>query len=168
MELLIRPAEPGDLAALHALVERAYRGDTARAGWTHEADMLDGERTDAASVAVILTRPDERLLAAFHDGQLVGCVQVTGKPGGRAYLGMLAVEPVTQAGGLGKQIIAAAEACGAEVFGAGVMELCVISRRAELIAYYQRRGYRLTGETRPFPIEVDPPLILAVLEKTLA
>lgn len=167
MNLLIRPAEQDDLPALHALVERAYRGDSARAGWTHEADMLEDERTDAASVAAILTRPDERLLAAFQGDRLVGCVQVTGKPAGRAYLGMLAVEPAIQAGGLGKQIIAAAEACGAELFGARVMELAVISRRTELIAYYERRGYRMTGETRPFPVQVEPPLVLAVLEKPL-
>jgi len=163
----IRPATPADLAQLHPVIERAYRGDSARGGWTHEADILEGQRTSLDDLAEILTRPAERLLVAEEDGRIIGCVQVTDRGDGLAYLGLLCIEPTLQAAGLGRQLIAEAEACAARLFGATTMEMTVIDSRAELIAYYQRRGYRLTGEGRPFPIEVTPPLRLAVLEKPL-
>ena len=31
------------------------------------------------------------------------------------------------------------------------MEMTVITQRRELIAWYERRGYTVTGESRPFP-----------------
>jgi GNAT superfamily N-acetyltransferase len=152
--------------AVQRLVESAYRGDDARAGWTHEADLLDGTRTDAGTLAAIIDDPRERILVAEAEGAIAGCVQLSEKQGGVAYLGLLAVDPKRQAGGLGRQIIAAAEA-EAIAFGARVMELSAIAQRAELIAYYERRGYRRSGEVRPFPILVDPPLQLIVLAKRL-
>lgn len=165
--LTIRPATPADLVHLHPVIERAYRGDSARGGWTHEADILEGQRTSLDDLAEILTRPAERLLVAEEDGRVIGCVQVTDRGDGLAYLGLLCIEPTLQAAGLGRQLIAEAESCAARLFRAKTMEMTVIDSRAELIAYYERRGYRLTGEGRPFPIEVTPPLRLAVLEKPL-
>jgi predicted N-acetyltransferase YhbS len=163
----IRLARPADIAPLHQLVESAYRGDSARAGWTHEADLLDGTRTDSETLAAILDAPAERLLVAERDGDLIGCVQLTDRSDGVAYLGLLAVSPAVQAGGLGRQLIAAAEELARTDFGAGRIEMTVISQRAELIAYYERRGYAATGERRPFPIRTDPPLEFVVLEKRL-
>lgn len=150
---MIRTAVPEDLAPLHALIERAYRGDSAKAGWTHEADLLGGQRTDPEAILEIFDDPAQHLLVA-HDGDaLVGCVVVADR-GGKGYLGMLTVDPARQAGGLGRSLIAAAEHC-ARGFGATRMEMTVIVQRAELIAWYQRRGYALTGERRPFPLD-DP------------
>ncbi|MGA0605846.1 GNAT family N-acetyltransferase [Phenylobacterium sp. VNQ135] len=162
-----RPAAAEDLPMLHRLVESAYRGESARAGWTHEADLLETPRTSAETLARIIARPGEVILLALHGEAVAGCVQVSRVADDRAYLGLLAVDPIRQAGGLGRAIIAAAEAWAVERWGAAVMELSVVSVRAELIAYYERRGYRLTGETRPFPAEVEPPLELAVMEKPL-
>jgi hypothetical protein len=48
------------------------------------------------------------------------------------------------------------------------MEMTVIDSRASLIAWYERRGYGLTGERRPFPVRRDPPISFVVLEKPLA
>lgn len=165
--LTFRPATPADVPALHRLVESAYRGDSARAGWTHEADLIEGPRTSAEALTAIVEDPDQTMLLACDGERLVGCVQVSRAPGATGYFGMLTVDPGLQAGGLGRRLIAAAEAWAADRFGARRMELTVVSVRAELIAYYERRGYRLTGETRPFPVELDPPLALAVMEKTL-
>ncbi len=151
---MIQAATPTDLPALHALVERAYRGDSAKVGWTHEADLLGGQRTDLAALQEMIADPDQHLLLAVADGALVGCVSVARKANGRGYLGLLTVEPDQQAAGLGRRLIAAAEDCG-RGFGAAVMEMTVIASRCELIAYYERRGYALTGERRPFPLE-DP------------
>jgi ribosomal protein S18 acetylase RimI-like enzyme len=149
----IRPATLADLPALHALVERAYRGDAARAGWTHEADLLDGQRIDLAALGEIVADPRQSLLIAFADGALVGCVQVTQKDGALCYLGLLSVEPKLQAAGLGKRLIDVAEREAASRFGADAMEMTVIRQRGELVAYYVRRGYALTGEERPFPLD---------------
>ena len=151
----IREATLADLDALHTLVHRAYRGDTARQGWTHEADLLDGQRTDPVALTEMLTDNDICVLVAEDRGTLIGCVEIADERDGRAYLGMLSVDPKRQAGGLGRRLISAAETYAAETFGARTMEMTVIRQRPELIDYYKRRGYALTGEKRPFPV-ADP------------
>ena len=165
--ILIRPATPVDLVALHALVQRAYRGDAARAGWTHEADLVEGQRIEPEVLAAILDTPNERLLVAERDGVLLGCVQISDRGAGVGYLGLLCVDPLRQAGGLGKDLIAAAEREAATLFGTRRMEMSVIEPRIELIAYYERRGYARTGASLPFPVPTTPPLRLMVLAKPL-
>ena len=147
----IRPATRTDIPALHALIEHAYRGDSARQGWTHEADLLDGQRTDVAALTEIIDDHDQRILVALDGSDIIGCVQITRKENGKSYLGLLSVDPLRQATGFGRQLIAAAEHAVSTLFGAHMVEMTVIKQRAELIAYYQRRGYSPTGEQRPFP-----------------
>lgn len=166
-QIRFRPAQSADVPELHRLVESAYRGDSARAGWTHEADLLEGPRTSAQALMAVVENPREAVLLAFDGEQLAGCVQVSRVAEDVGYFGLLTVAPTRQAGGLGRQLIAAAESWAGGQWGARRMELTVVSVRAELISYYERRGYRLTGEERPFPIEVEPPLRLAVMEKAL-
>lgn len=151
MSQRFRLAEPADIPALHALIESAYRGDAARVGWTHEADLLDGQRTDADALAAMLADPDQRILISAAGGETIGCVAVQAKRPDAAYLGMLTVRPDRQAGGLGRTMIAAAERLAKDSFGASCMEMTVIRQRSDLIAYYERRGYAATGERRPFP-----------------
>lgn len=164
-----RPATLDDVAGLHALIERAYRGETAKAGWTHEADLLFDDRTSAEELSGLIVDP-ERVILSAHEGEvLVGCVQVARAGDGLAYLGMLTVEPSLQAAGLGRRLLAAAEAEAVARFAARRMEMTVIHRRAELIAWYERRGYAPTGESRPFPVAPPrPELAFVVLEKRLA
>lgn len=150
----IEPANESDLEALHALIHRAYRGASAKAGWTHEADLLDGQRTDMAALTGMMASKHDTLLVARDGNALAGCVAVTIKGSELAYIGMVTVDPHRQAGGLGRQLLAAAEGFAGEQ-GANVAEMTVISQRRELIAWYERRGYQLTGETRPFPM-ADP------------
>ena len=171
---MIRRALPGDVARVHALVERAYRGDSARQGWTHEADLLDGQRIDAEAVAAIVADPKQSMLLAQVDETLLGCVVIADSDAGLAYLGMLAVDPARQARGTGRALVAAAQALAHEAFGATRIEMTVIARRTELIDWYVRLGYRATGERRPFPYDdrrfglprtLD--LDFAVLERTI-
>lgn len=164
-----RLAQPADAPAIRALVERAYRGDSARAGWTHEADLLSGERTSLDEVSAIIAAPDKFVVLAEQGSALAGSVTVTDLGDGRCYLGMLAVDPALQAGGIGRSLMAEAETQAMCRFGARVMEMTVIARRAELIAYYERRGYHRTGEIRPFPVEVPEAasFSMAVLERAL-
>lgn len=150
--ILIEPATQRDLPALHSLIESAYRGDSARRGWTHEADLLGGQRTDPAMLEAILADPTQHLLVARASDGLAGCVSVTRLADGAGYLGLLTVDPARQAGGLGRRLIEAAEAL-ARGWGAPRMEMTVIVQRADLIAWYERRGYARTGETRPFPLD---------------
>lgn len=166
-EIAIRLAKAADLPALHAVIESAYRGEQAKAGWTHEADLLEGPRTSLEALEAIVGHPDERLLLV-HDGTaIIGCAQLTRLSPTTAYLGLLTVAPGRQSGGLGKRIMAAAEEEARRHFGSSIMELSVVSQRSELIAYYRRRGYGETGELRPFPVPLDPPFFLAVLRKSL-
>lgn len=166
MSIDIRPALAADLPRLHPVVERAYRGDSARAGWTHEADLVSGERTDLESLRALLDG-DSRLLIACDGEAVLGCVNIASRGDGLAYLGLLCVDPQLQAGGIGRQLVAAAETTAREVFAAAHIEMTVIDRRAELIAWYVRHGYAPSGETRPFPVPLDPPLSMVVLVKPL-
>ena len=169
-----RAATLEDLPTLHRLIERAYRGETAKLGWTNEADLLDGQRTDVDELTGILTDPARIILVGEEAGTMVACVQLVDEGGGRAYLGMLSVEPERQAGGLGRTMIAAAEAEVSARFGARAMRMTVIRQRPELIAWYERRGYALTGETEPFPLSDEraglprrQDLEFVVLEKSM-
>ncbi|MDF7777187.1 GNAT family N-acetyltransferase [Sphingomonas sp. AOB5] len=164
----IRTAIHDDLAALHPVIERAYRGDAARAGWTHESDLIpEGERTDLETLRGLIDDPASRLLIARNGDTVIGCVNVQHRGGGLAYLGLLCVDPQLQAGGLGRQLVEAAECTARDIFGATTMEMTVIEQRAELIAWYVRRGYAVSGERRDFPIPMDPPLFMTVLVKPL-
>jgi len=149
-ELTFRDATEADVTALVELIESAYRGDSSRAGWTTEADILKGRRTDPQGVREVVEGPGSRLLVVERDGALVACCQLEHR-GEAAYFGMFAVRPVLQGAGLGKVIIAEAERTVRESWGAREMHMTVISARAELIAWYERRGYRRTGRLSPFP-----------------
>lgn len=164
--LTITPATLTDAPALKTLLEAAYRGDSARQGWNHEADILDDERTSREELEALLADPAVTILTARDGEILIGCVAVTRKDASLAYLGMLCVLPTLQSAGLGRRLLDAAEAC-ARAQGIAAMEMTVIDSRAALIAWYERRGYTRTGETRPFPVLRDPPITFAVLEKPL-
>src|SRR3712207_1609837 len=128
--LTLRIAGSGDVEAIHALVEGAYRGEGARRGWTHEADLLDGQRIDRATLDAVVADPHQSVILAFAEAVLVGCVQVTDRGDGSAYLGMLSVDPARQGDGIGKALIAAAEDAAVRL-GARRIEMTVIRQRGE-------------------------------------
>ena len=141
------------IEALHRLIESAYRGESAKQGWTHEADLLGGQRTDPDALRSIIASDDQEILLAMNGSELVGCVQLSYVRPGLAYLGLLTVNPKLQSGGLGKVLLSASEQFVRENWQAKSIEMTVIRQRTDLIAYYERRGYVLTGERRPFPLE---------------
>jgi len=147
--LTVRGAVDADVEALLVLVHSAYRGDASRAGWTTEADLLDGARTDADLLRADLADPATTVLVADADG-LVACCAVTRVGEGTASFGTFAVSPDHQGGGLGRRMLAAAEA-RARAEGATTMEMSVLAPRDDLIAWYRRRGYTVTERTRAFP-----------------
>lgn len=145
-----RTAGAADVPALVALIQSAYRGDSSRAGWTTEADILGGQRTDPEAVASVVNDPASRMLVVETDGAVAACCQLENRDG-HAYFGMFAVDPARQGGGLGRQVLAEAERLAREEWGAAEMHMTVISVREDLIAWYVRRGYVRTGRTSPFP-----------------
>jgi ribosomal protein S18 acetylase RimI-like enzyme len=149
-QLAFRNAAPADAPAIVALVESAYRGDASRAGWTTEADLLDGQRVDAAGVEEIIAKPASRVLLGESGGALLACAQIE-KQGDAGYFGMFSVRPGLQGGGIGRRMLAEAEHIARGEWKCTKMEMTVISVRDDLIAWYERRGYRRTGVFKPFP-----------------
>lgn len=172
----LTPAADADLEAVAALVNSAYRGETSRQGWTTEADYLDGQRTDAETLRRQLAEDPNAILLTLRDtadGPLLGTAWLEPATADAWYLGMLTVRPDLQARQLGRAVLAGAEAVAA-ARGARRVVLTVVHIRDTLIAWYQRRGYRLTGETRPFPygdealgVPRRDDLSFVVLEKVL-
>ncbi|MBS0486098.1 MAG: GNAT family N-acetyltransferase [Proteobacteria bacterium] len=148
--LAFRTASVADIPAIVALVESAYRGDASRQGWTTEADLLDGQRVDAAGVEEIIAKPASRVLLGESFDDLVVCAHIE-KQGVACYFGMFSVHPTRQGVGIGKRMLGEAERIARDEWKCTKMEMTVISVRDELIAWYERRGYRRTGVFKPFP-----------------
>ncbi|MFE4664354.1 GNAT family N-acetyltransferase [Streptomyces sp. NPDC056716] len=148
--LKYRDAIDADVNDLVALIESAYRGDSSRTGWTTEADILEGRRIDAEGVLEVIKAPEGGLLAVEREGRVVACCQLEHRDD-HAYFGMFAVSPGLQGAGLGKEIIAEAERRARHLWDAAEMRMTVITARDDLIAWYERRGYRRTGRMTPFP-----------------
>lgn len=169
-----RPATTDDVGAVVALVQVAYRAPAA-SGWTSEAELIGGQRVDAGMLADTLAR-DDTVVVLAHDGdRLLACCELTRPtPAGAAHLGMFAVDPAAQGGGLGGTVLDEAERIARDEWGARTLELEVIAQRVELIGWYERRGYRRTGRVEPFPygderfgIPTRPDLVFEVLAKDL-
>lgn len=148
---LYRRAQPADVTAIVQLVHSAYRGDSSRLGWTTEADLLDGQRTDPAEVSELVVATDKRLILSELSGELVGCVLVKHEPPAVAQIGMFAVRPTLQGRGLGKGLLAEAERAAREDFQASRAEMTVIEQRPDILVWYERLGYQRTGTSEPFP-----------------
>lgn len=170
---LITRATTDDIPALLPLVNSAYRGEASRKGWTTEAGFLEGDlRTDAQDLAQLLGRPDAVILK-YESGEagIAGCVFLEVRQG-RLYLGMLSVDPERQAQGIGKKLLNAAEEHARQV-GCRSVYMRVLSKRSEIIAWYERHGYALTGERMPydappkFGIPTEP-LEFVIMEKMIA
>lgn len=167
----ITTATSKDIPALVLLVNSAYRGEGSKKGWTTEADLLDGIRTDTDALQKLIGDPGAVILKyTGESGILQACVYLHKKEN-QLYLGMLSVSPELQAKGIGKQLLAVS-AGYAKHMGCSSITMTVISIRKELIAWYERHGYRATGETEPFPTSLKfgrprQPLVFIVMEKKI-
>jgi len=170
-KIFIEPITTSAISSVNQLVNSAYRGESSKAGWTTEADLLDGIRTSEESLTAMIELPGgTMLLAKDVEQQLVGCVFLQVQHN-KLYLGMLTVDPQKQGLGIGKKLIQAAEQYGITKKCDKVV-MTVIDVRHELIAWYRKSGYLPTGEIKPFPN--DPafgiprqPLQFVVLEKEI-
>ncbi|HEY5944220.1 MAG TPA: GNAT family N-acetyltransferase [Kofleriaceae bacterium] len=146
----LRFATNADIAAVVTLVESAYRGDSSRAGWTTEAELLDGRRTDADEVRDAIERAHSIIMLAERKGQLHACAHVAIEDDAGSF-GMFAVHPSQQGRGIGKLLLTEAERIVRDDWHLATIRMSVIDLRAELIAFYERRGYVRTGIYKPFP-----------------
>jgi ribosomal protein S18 acetylase RimI-like enzyme len=168
MPFELRVACEGDATEIAALVNGAYRPSPQNAGWTHEANLVAGERTTTEQV-FSLFREQSTILLLCLGPKIVACVHVQGGQSG-AYIGMLATNPTMQAQGLGKQMLRHAEAFATEHFKVSVLKMSVLSSRPELLAFYERRGYVLTGEVEEYPLSagVGQPMVAGIHVLSLA
>ena len=168
----ILPAVTEDIPALVTLLNSAYRGEVSKKGWTTEANLLKGElRTDEATLNKLMNLPEARFLKFVNEkNEIQGCVLLQKKET-KIYLGMLSVSPLIQAKGIGKQLMTAGEMFAKEKACHSIF-MKVISLRHELIAWYERQGYKRTSQTEPFPVDTrfgipTQPLEFIILEKTI-
>jgi predicted N-acetyltransferase YhbS len=166
-------ATAADYPAVIALTNRAYRQASGQTDWKVES-LVGGQRIDLELLRDDLATPGTALLIGRDEaGEHVGHVRLDSSDTGVWYLAMLTIDPDRQDGGLGRVMLTAAEDF-ARAHGAHRIRMSVIHQRSELIAWYQRRGYVLTGETGAFPYG-DPrfgtpmrdDLFFEMLEKSL-
>ncbi|MGW5676484.1 GNAT family N-acetyltransferase [Streptomyces sp. NPDC003860] len=148
--LTFRAAQEEDVPALVALVQSAYRGEESKLGWSSEADLIAGIRIDAEGVRTIIRASDSRLVVVADGSETVSCFHLE-RRGEWAYFGLFAVRPGLQGVGVGRRVIAAAEEMARAEWSAREVRMTVIAQRVELIAWYERCGYRRTGRLSPFP-----------------
>lgn len=163
-----------DIEAIVLLVDSAYRGDVSRQGWTTEADIIEGQRTDACQVRELLEQKNQSIILCEDNNQLLASVHLDRREN-YAYLGMFAVKPGLQGKGTGRVLLAYAEAKVFKEWQCEWLEMTVIKQRKELIAWYERNGYSMGTEERPFPygderfgLPKRDDLVLGVLKKMAA
>jgi ribosomal protein S18 acetylase RimI-like enzyme len=171
MSIQISSATVADIPQMVSLINSAYRGPVARKGWTHEADLIEGnKRTDENELKELLGSSNATFLVARENEKITGTVFLE-QQGNELYLGMLSVDPHQQDKGIGKKLINASEEF-ARAQDCDSIVMSVISVRKELIAWYERLGYTDTGKRKPFP-ENEPfgspkqPLEFIILKKRL-
>jgi len=143
-------ANSNDIPAITSLINRSYRGESSRAGWTTEADLLSGKRIDETRLLQLLNETDSLILIARSDETILATIHAH-REGDSVHFGLFAVEPTQQDRGIGKELLAYAESEAVQKWGVSSAIMEVITHRNELIAYYERRGYRNTGKITPFP-----------------
>ena len=145
----VTKAEIGDVPELNILINSAYRGETSKQGWTTEANLLDGLRIDEETLLEYLNDPKIFILKYTDDnGQLTGSVYLENRLP-KLYIGMFSVSPLLQGKGIGRDLLIAAEQF-AKQLKCSILTMTVISVRRELISWYERRGFKATGEIVPF------------------
>ncbi len=146
---MIEKATINDAAELEALINSGYRGEGSKKGWTTEADLLDGIRTDQEDLKGLISKENAQLLKFTNEqGKIIGCVFLE-QQDNALYLGMLCVSPNLQGGGVGKKLLYKGLEVAKEL-SLPKVKMTVISVRTELIDWYKRHGYVDNGERKPF------------------
>ena len=168
---MISVAGLDDIPEILSNVNKAYRGEDSKKGWTTEAFLIEGDkRTDENDIADLITKENYWILKYTMNGKIVANVNLQ-KNVESLYLGMFSVDPEMQGLGIGKKILAAADEF-AKSKGCSKITMSVISLREDLIARYKKNGYIDTGQVKPFPTDNKfgtplVPLKFIILEKQI-
>ncbi|MVN75026.1 GNAT family N-acetyltransferase [Hymenobacter sp. HMF4947] len=171
--LIIRPATPADIPGLTVLINRAYRGEGSRRGWTTEAHLFNGPRINEAALRILIRTPFTRLWCCHEPSRgLVGCICLTRPLGDALYVSLLAVSPEAQDLGVGRRLLLHADLQARQLRCIRI-RMTVLAERPDLLDWYARRGYYQTGESEPFPAgeqlgQPRQPLLLLTLEKPVS
>ena len=141
--------------------------------WTTEKAFVDGIRITNEQLSGDLSRSNFKLFVGENEqGLLVACIGLSFDHNS-VEIGTFAIDSSVQNLGYGKQMLNYVEAYVAQSCSE-VRDLImyVLDVRSELIAYYQRRGYQITGHTEPYPVNanVGQPLVpiqLIEMKKTI-
>lgn len=142
---------------LSLFVNSAYRGESSKRGWTTEADLLDGQRTDPSMICNMISSSQSTIWVECQNKQLRACVYLSLRPSSIEeninclYLGLLTVRPDLQNAGLGKKMLNWAETRAIALKQSSI-EMTVITQREELIQWYVKHGYSNTNHKIPFPV----------------
>ena len=173
MSLNIRTAKVDDIEQLVKLINLAYRAQSDRS-WTTEKSFVEGKRISAEQLSRDLNQSNfELLVGENQQGSLVGCIGLTFDKSS-VEIGTFAIDPTIQNLGYGREMLNYVETCITQNYS-NVRRLImyVLDVRTELMAYYQRRGYQITGRTESYPVDADVgqplvPIQLIEMEKVIA
>ena len=149
--MTFEPASIDDAESINMLINRAYRGEE---GWTRETEIVEGERSSVNDVKELIQNPKAHLFITVINGTVAACICVEEKAS-EAYIGTFAVHPAFQNQGIGKKVLNLAEKYAANQLGSQKLLMVVISQRKELISFYERCGYRKTGEISEYPVHLN-------------
>jgi len=156
--MVLRTATEADFEEIIDLANLAYRGrEGATPSWNIEKGIVAGQRLDESLLREELAaKPNGALLVYREDsgGPPLGTAWLNPEENGAWSLGLLTVHPELQNQQLGRRLLAAVEDYARER-GAKRIVIGVLHVRDTLIAWYERRGYRKTGTSEPWPVD-DP------------
>lgn len=144
-------ARHDDAESINVLINQAYRG---KDGWTKETEIVVGERSSVNDVKELIKSPEAHLFVAEINGLIVACICLEEKEN-QVYIGTFAVNPAFQNQGIGDQVLRFAEAYATNQLGSKRLMMVVISQREELISFYERRGYKRTGDISEYPVHLN-------------
>lgn len=148
----LRHATRDDSAALITLINAAFKEETDA---FYKRDRMDGEMLDELFAS-------GEIVVAEEDGAIIGCVHVKAN-GARAFISTLTVAVSRRGGGLGDYLLTAGHTRAAEL-GCRVADGAIMSRRPDLVPFYLKRGYRVTGEGPfPYPEETKVPCYMILV-----
>jgi len=175
--MILQDAVETDFAEIIELANIAYRKTGPGSSWNSEEGLIAGPRLNESLLRDEFARNPEAHLLVYREtpaSQLLGTVWLEPKDSDTWYMGLLTVRPDKQAAGLGRTILTAAEDY-VRAHGGNRIRMTVLHVRATLIAWYERRGYTLTGETEPwhhddqrFGTALRDDLYFLVMQKTLS
>ncbi len=150
--LKFRYIQPDDFIQLSQLINRAYRPASGEEGWTHESNWISNDRINIQQLTAEASKLQQHIVLAELNNYLAGCVMFSLHQN-QVEIGLLTVDPTLQDQQLGRKLLAQAESLAIALYQPDYFEMSVVNTRTELIEFYERRGYVLTGELKPYPIE---------------